>query len=84
MEVPRGLRAQRPRDRLVKRRVRKVILPADHVRDPEVGVVDHRGEVIGRRAVGAEQGRPTLLREPNRPLLAVGCADSRRRSAASV
>ena len=73
-----------PSDRLVKRCVREVILPADHVRDREVGVVDNRGEVIGRRAVCADQRRPALFAEPKRALLLVGCAalEEPRRSVA--
>ena len=48
---------------------------ADDGRDPEVVVVDDAGEVVGRRAVGAEQGQPA---EPQRPLAVLG-ADRRRR-----
>ena len=41
VEVLGGLGAEGLGDRLVQRRVREVILAADHVRDPELDVVDH-------------------------------------------
>ena len=41
----------------MERLVRPVVVPADHVRDPEVDVVHHARQVIGGRAVLANEGR---------------------------
>ena len=62
---------ERPRDRLVKWRVREVILPPDHMRDAEISIVDDRREVISRRAVRADQRRPPLFAKPERAFLLV-------------
>ena len=50
--VDRQLVAQRLGDEDLPRRIRKVLLGADDVRDLEVVVVDHVGQVIEARAVG--------------------------------
>jgi hypothetical protein len=73
MDVLRRLGAERPCDRLVERRARKEVLAADHVADPQVEVVDHRGEVVRRPPVRADERDPG---EAERPLL-VGLADRR-------
>ena len=38
----------------LRRRVRDVVVAADHVRDPVEHVLDRRGEVVGRASVGAD------------------------------
>ena len=48
------LGAERREDVDLRRRVRDVIVAADHVRDPVEHVLDRRGEVVGRAAVGAD------------------------------
>ena len=54
-DVRRG--AQSLEDLELNRRIRDVILAADHMRDPEFRVVDDRGQRIGRRTIGAHQDR---------------------------
>ena len=51
-------RAERLGQLSMKRLVRPVVVPADHVRDPEVDVVDHAREVIRRGPVLAEERDP--------------------------
>ena len=64
--------AERLVEQDLSRRVGEVIVAADHVRDPHLDVVDHDAEVVGRRAVGAEQdqvvelGRSGRRRGPSR------------------
>ena len=48
------LEAQRLEQQDVLGRVADVVLAADHVADGHRGVVDHHGEVVERRAVGAD------------------------------
>ncbi len=45
--------AERPVEQDLLRRVGQVVLAADDVRDPHVGVVDDGAEIVRRRAVGA-------------------------------
>ncbi len=52
-----------------KRLVRAVVVSADHVRDPEVGVVDDARQVVGGGAVVAEEHHALEpLRQPGRRL----------------
>ena len=46
--------AKRLEEEDVLRRVGEVVLAANDVGDPHVGIVDHNGEVIERRAIGAQ------------------------------
>ena len=46
-------------------RVRDVVVAADHVRDRVVHVLDRRGEVVGRTAVGADDDEVLELRVRN-------------------
>ena len=66
--VARSRRVERLEDRELLRRVREMVVPADHLGDPHVRVVDGDGEVVERGAVspGDHQivGEPVL--EANR------------------
>ena len=53
--------AQRLVDQRLARGVVQVVVAADHVGDAHVVVVDHHGEVVGRRAVGAQQDQVVEL-----------------------
>ena len=64
-------RAQRLVQATVQVLVRTVVVAADDVRDPEVDVVDDAREVIGGRAVGAEERD-----RPNRGLPIVRAASA--------
>ena len=55
MDELRRRRAERLEHAPVQRLVGTVVVAADNVRDSEVDVVDHRREVIGRRAVLAQE-----------------------------
>ena len=55
-----GSRAERLGQRAVQRLVRPVVVAADHVRDPEVDVVDDGRELVGRRAVRPQQRRSPI------------------------
>ena len=55
VRVDGDLRADRPDDVDLLRRVRDVVLAADDVRDPVPDVLHRRGEVVGRPAVGADE-----------------------------
>ena len=77
MDVLRRLAAERADERRLQLRVRAMVGAADDVRDLEVEVVDCRGELVGRRAVGAQERR---LAEAKRAL-GVGLADQVRRLA---
>ena len=65
MRVDRQLGAERAQDVDLRRRVRDVVVAADHVRDPVEHVVDGRGEVVDGAAVGADDDRvgEVLVRE---------------------
>ena len=54
VRVDRHLAADGADDVDLLRRVRDVVLAADHVRDPVPDVLERRGEVVGRPPVGAE------------------------------
>ena len=54
MRVHGRLVPERTEDPDLLGRVRDVVVPADHVRDPVVHVLDGRGEVVRRTAVGAD------------------------------
>ena len=73
----RRARPERLEQPAVERLVRPVVVPADHVRDPEVDVVHDARQVVGRRAVLADEGRAveTLAAAGHRPR-----GDGRRRS----
>ena len=55
VRVDRELGAERLQDQDLLRRVRDVVVAADHVRDPVEPVLDRRGEVVGRAPVGADE-----------------------------
>ena len=55
VRVDRQLVAERSQDLDLLRRVRDVVVAADHVRDRVVHVLDGRGEVVGRAAVRADE-----------------------------
>ena len=65
VRVDRQVGAERAQDVDLRRRVRDVVVAADHVRDPVEHVVDRRGEVVDRAAVGADDDRvgEVLVRE---------------------
>ena len=52
-----GVKAERLVQQHLSRRVRDVILPADHMRNLHQRIVDHDGEVVGRPAVGSDEHR---------------------------
>ena len=80
VDVLRRLEAECARELDLLLGVRAMVGAADDGRDPEVVVVDDAGEVVGRRAVGTEQGQPA---EPQRPLVILG-ADRRGRLAVAL
>ena len=57
VDVLRRLEAERARELLLELGVRAVVGASNHVRDPEVVVVDHARKVIGRAAVRPEERR---------------------------
>ena len=75
VDVLRSRAAERSDERRLQLRIRPVVGAADDVRDPEVEVVDRRCELVGRRAVRAQQGDPA---EAERAL-GVGLTDLVRR-----
>ena len=75
VDVLRRLEAERARELPLQLRVRAVIGAAHDVRDLEVVVVDDARQVIGRRAVGPEQG---CAAKADRPV-GVGLPHARRR-----
>ena len=80
MDVLGRLGAERARELRVQRLVRPVVVPADHVRDPEVDVVHDRGELVGGAAVLPHErhrrraGRAELLGRLPVALSALGLA----------
>ena len=58
----RAARPRAPQDDDLLRRVRDVVVAADHVRDPVQPVLDRRREVVGRPAVGADDHQVLELR----------------------
>ena len=58
VDVLRRRRAQRLGQLAVQLLVRPVVVAADDVRDPELDVVDHARQLVGRRAVGPQQRDP--------------------------
>jgi hypothetical protein len=44
-------------DKNVLESIRKMVLPANDMRDTQIGVIGTRGEVIGGHPIGAEQGK---------------------------
>ena len=68
------LASQRPGDALLHREVRPVVGAADDVRDPEVEVVGHRGELVRRRPVRAKQCRSVRAQPHGAVLVAPGGA----------
>ena len=60
VEVLRRLGAEGFREGAVESLVRKVILPADDVRDPEVDVVDDGRQVVGGAAIRTQERRLVL------------------------
>ena len=75
--------AERAQDLDLLRRVRDVVVAADHVRDRVVHVLDRRGEVVGRAAVGADDDEvlELLVRELDAPANRVVPAGRRPRRA---
>jgi len=55
MAVDRQVGSERPQDLDLLGRVRDVVGAAQDVRDPVLDVLDRRGEVVGRPAVGAQE-----------------------------
>ena len=78
-----GEARRRPPERLVNqhlpRRVRDVVLTADHLRDPHQRIVDDDGKVVGGRAIRAHEHRVAddLGRTTTRPRTASSKATSR-------
>ena len=72
------VRAQRSGDPGLDRKVRPVVVPADHVRDTELEVVDHRRELVGRGAVRAQQCRSGRAQPHGAVLVALGAAGRQR------
>ncbi len=74
--------SERSPDALLQLEVRTVIRAAQHVRDREIEIVDHRGELVRRGAVRAQQGG-AAAKQPHGALgVALGrltCDRSRRR-----
>ena len=60
MDVARRLVAERLQHHRLLRRVREVVVAADHVGDPHFGVVDGDGEVVEGRAVAASDHEVVL------------------------
>ena len=61
MRVGRRRQTQRQQNLDLARRVGQMVVAAHHVRDLEVGVVEHGGEVVGRHAVGAKDNQVVQL-----------------------
>ena len=83
VEVLRGIGAEGLRQTAVECLVRKVILAADDVCDPEVDVVDDGGQVVGRAAVRAQERWVVLAPEVDRSLILVRRPLSTSRPAAA-